>query len=212
MRRWISWVRPPILPADASRCVRVDVARGNMPYSAVIQPLPCPRRNGGTRSSTDAVQITRVSPTSIRTDPSACTLQWGVSRRRPNGVVSPGRRHEGSWGSFKRCEVRRCEGAKVRGCEACGACCENRGRVSRSRQFCPALRTRTFAPRTLAPPTPLLSMRDPFERLAQWVAQIDVAGNRVHLLAVDQNLHGGDVREVDRQRIHDCEYRERLVQ
>ena len=35
------------------------VARGSMPYSAVTQPLPVPRRNGGTRSSTLAVQITR---------------------------------------------------------------------------------------------------------------------------------------------------------
>ena len=69
--RWISCVRPP--PArPASRPVRVDVARGSMPYSAVTQPWPLPRRNGGTRSSTDAVQITRVSPTSTRTAPSAC--------------------------------------------------------------------------------------------------------------------------------------------
>ena len=60
--RWISCVRPPTLPARASRVVRVDVARGSMPYSAVTQPLPVPRRNGGTRSSTDAVQMTRVRP------------------------------------------------------------------------------------------------------------------------------------------------------
>ena len=56
--RWISCVRPPTLPALASRCVRVEVARGSMPYSAVTQPLPVLRRNGGTRSSTLAVQIT----------------------------------------------------------------------------------------------------------------------------------------------------------
>ena len=67
--RWISCVRPPVRPA--SRPVRVEVARGSMPYSAVTQPWPLPRRNGGTRSSTDAVQITRVSPTSTRTAPSA---------------------------------------------------------------------------------------------------------------------------------------------
>ena len=52
-------VRPPTLPLDASRVERVVVARGSMPYSAVTQPLPVPRRNGGTRSSTLAVQITR---------------------------------------------------------------------------------------------------------------------------------------------------------
>ena len=58
--RWISCVRPPTLPCDASRCVRVVVARGSMPYSAVTQPLPVLRRNGGTRSSTLAVQMTLV--------------------------------------------------------------------------------------------------------------------------------------------------------
>ena len=31
--RWISCVRPPTLPAVASRVVRVDVARGSIPYS-----------------------------------------------------------------------------------------------------------------------------------------------------------------------------------
>ena len=35
---------------------------GSMPYSAVIQPLPLLRKNGGTRSSSFAVQITFVSP------------------------------------------------------------------------------------------------------------------------------------------------------
>jgi hypothetical protein len=68
------------LPADASRCVRVDVARGNIPYSAVTQPLPLLRRKGGTRSSTEAVQITLVLPTSISTDPSACIVKSAVIR------------------------------------------------------------------------------------------------------------------------------------
>src|SRR5678816_4235035 len=58
-----------------------------MPYSAVTQPLPVLRRNGGTRSSTLAVQITRVRPTSMRTDPSA----WA---RKP-GVIVVGRRSAG---------------------------------------------------------------------------------------------------------------------
>src|SRR5688500_19099978 len=71
-------VRPPTFPADASRVVRVDVARGSMPYSAVTHPLPLPRRNGGTRSSTLAAQMTRVRPTSISTDPSACKRKFGV--------------------------------------------------------------------------------------------------------------------------------------
>ena len=71
INRWISCVRPPTRPDDASRCVRVVVARGSIPYSAVTQPLPELRRNGGTRSSTLAVQITFVLPDSTRTDPSA---------------------------------------------------------------------------------------------------------------------------------------------
>src|SRR5205085_5739072 len=78
MRRWISWVRPPTLPVAASRWVRVLVARGSMPYSAVTQPLPELRRNGGTRSSTLAVQMTLVRPTSISTEPSACARNPGV--------------------------------------------------------------------------------------------------------------------------------------
>ena len=71
INRWISMVRPPTLPCEASRAVRVLVARGSMPYSAVTQPLPLPRRNGGTRSSIEAAQITLVWPTSMSTEPSA---------------------------------------------------------------------------------------------------------------------------------------------
>ena len=71
MSRWISCVRPPTLPAVDSRCERVVVARGSIPYSAVTQPLPLFRRNGGTRSSTLAVQMTFVLPASTSTDPSA---------------------------------------------------------------------------------------------------------------------------------------------
>src|SRR5438045_2997555 len=51
--------------------LRAFVARGIMPYSAVTQPFPVLRRNGGTRSSTLAVQMTFVRPASIKTDPSA---------------------------------------------------------------------------------------------------------------------------------------------
>ena len=65
--------RPPVLRPD-----RVCVDRGSMPYSAVTQPLPCPSRNDGTFSSTDAVQMTRVSPNAISTDPSAYRLKSGV--------------------------------------------------------------------------------------------------------------------------------------
>ncbi len=69
--RWISSVRPPCLPRAASRCIRSWVERGSMPYSAVTQPSPLPRKNGGTFSSTLAVQRTRVSPKATSTEPSA---------------------------------------------------------------------------------------------------------------------------------------------
>ena len=49
-------------PCDASRWVRVLVARGSIPYPAVTQPLPVLRRKVGTRSSTLAVQMTLVLP------------------------------------------------------------------------------------------------------------------------------------------------------
>ena len=71
IRRWISWVRPDCLPFAASRAVRVLVARGSMPYSAVTQPEPLPRRKPGTDSSTLAVHSTLVLPNSTSTLPSA---------------------------------------------------------------------------------------------------------------------------------------------
>jgi hypothetical protein len=69
--RWISWVRPDCLPLAASRLPRVWVARGSIPYSAVTQPCPFPRRKGGTLSSSEAVTRTRVSPKETRQEPSA---------------------------------------------------------------------------------------------------------------------------------------------
>ena len=61
IRRWISCVRPDGLPEVDSRRVRVWVARGSMPYSAVSQPWPLPFRKPGTFSSMLAVKITLVS-------------------------------------------------------------------------------------------------------------------------------------------------------
>ncbi|SKY65416.1 Uncharacterised protein [Mycobacteroides abscessus subsp. abscessus] len=58
--RLISWVRPPILPLTDSRRERSWVAAGSIEYSAVSQPSPEPRRQGGTPSVTLAVHITRV--------------------------------------------------------------------------------------------------------------------------------------------------------
>jgi hypothetical protein len=74
----ISCVLPLGRPFDTSREVRVSVARGIMAYSLEIHPLPVFRINGGTVSSIDAVQITRVFPTSISTDPSAVVIKSGV--------------------------------------------------------------------------------------------------------------------------------------
>src|SRR6266566_1503461 len=71
IRRWISTVRPPCLPAAASRRVRSRVARGSMPYSAVTQPLPWPLSQGGSRSSSVAVTSTWVSPNLTIQEPSA---------------------------------------------------------------------------------------------------------------------------------------------
>jgi hypothetical protein len=80
IRRWISSVRPPCLPLAASRPMRSLVERGSMPYSAVIQPSPLPRRKPGTRFSTLAVHSTRVSPKLISTEPSAWRVYWRSMR------------------------------------------------------------------------------------------------------------------------------------
>ena len=74
MSRWISWVRPDCLPLAASREARSGVDPGSMEYSAVTQPRPVPRIQGGTRSSTDAVQSTLVCPNVTSTDPGAMTV------------------------------------------------------------------------------------------------------------------------------------------
>ncbi len=71
MRRWISCVRPPIRPLADSRSVRSAVARGSIEYSAVTQPVPLPRRCGGTRSAMVAAHSTRVSPNCTMHEPSA---------------------------------------------------------------------------------------------------------------------------------------------
>ncbi len=55
----------------ASRAERVCVARGSIPYSEVIQPLPRPRIHSGTRSSRLAEQSTWVFPSRTRQEPSA---------------------------------------------------------------------------------------------------------------------------------------------
>ena len=55
------------------------VARGNIPYSAVIQPRPLSRNHRGTSGSIDAVHKTRVFPNEMSTDP-------GVLLVNPNSI------------------------------------------------------------------------------------------------------------------------------
>ena len=59
-----------------------------MPYSAVTQPSPLPLRNDGTRSSTEAVHSTRVSPNSTSTEPSAWTVKLRVSLTGRNSLTA----------------------------------------------------------------------------------------------------------------------------
>ena len=82
IRRWISVVRPSGRPRVTSRAFRSPVEAGSIPYSAVTQPRPRPRIHGGTASSTEAVQITRVRPTEIS------ALPWAVSTKP--GRISTG--------------------------------------------------------------------------------------------------------------------------
>src|SRR3954453_22575614 len=74
-----------------SRCLRSPVDAGSIPYSAVTQPLPRPCIHFGTRSSTDAVQITRVPPCSMRAEPLAVLTKPGVitTGRSSSGDVRP---------------------------------------------------------------------------------------------------------------------------
>ena len=95
IKRWISTVRPPCFPAVASRRIRLVVERGSIPYSAVTHPRPEPFTNGGTRSSSVAVQRTCVSPTLIMQEPSACFVTFVSmvtsriwSRLRPEGRIT----------------------------------------------------------------------------------------------------------------------------
>ncbi len=95
MRRWISWVRPPILPRSDSRGERVRVARGSIPYSAVTQPRPELRIQPGTPVSMVALHRTRVLPVSMRTEPSAVATKFVVKRtgrRGIGGAASSGRK------------------------------------------------------------------------------------------------------------------------
>src|SRR5207253_3795843 len=78
---------------EASRRVRSDVARGSMPYSAVIQPRPWPLSQGGSRSSSVAVTRTWVSPNFTKHEPSAyfTTPRSSETARSSSGARRLGR-------------------------------------------------------------------------------------------------------------------------
>src|SRR5580658_8718654 len=99
IRRWISTVRPFCLPVDASRRVRSSVARGSMPYSAVIQPRAWPLSQGGRRSSSVAVTKTWVSPKRTKHEPSAyfTTPRSSDTGRNSSGCRRLGRMVQPPW-------------------------------------------------------------------------------------------------------------------
>src|SRR5690606_17755246 len=66
---------------------------GSIEYSAVTQPLPRPRIQRGTSSSTEAVHSTRVRPNDTRHDPRAISVKSrsNVIGRRSVGARPSGR-------------------------------------------------------------------------------------------------------------------------
>ena len=72
-KRWISCVRP--LAPLRSRSTRLPVLCGSKLYSAVIQPVPRPASQSGTFGRSVALQMTRVRPISMRTEPSALEIK-----------------------------------------------------------------------------------------------------------------------------------------
>ena len=71
-----------------SRCMRRSVDLGSIEYSAVTQPRSWSFNHGGIRSSTVAVQSTRVSPKEQSTDPSAHFVKFVVSSIGRNSLGS----------------------------------------------------------------------------------------------------------------------------
>jgi hypothetical protein len=61
--------------------LRSPVDAGSIPYSAVTQPRPLPASHRGTPAWNEAVQITRVSPMPMSTDPVAV-------RTKPGSIVT----------------------------------------------------------------------------------------------------------------------------
>ena len=81
-------MRPSGRPLETSRRFRSPVDAGSIPYSAVTHPRPEPASHLGTDSSTEAVQITRVSPAEMSAEPVAVRTKPGSmpTGRRPSGA------------------------------------------------------------------------------------------------------------------------------
>ena len=99
MSRWISWVRPDGRPSLTSRRIRSGEQPGSIEYSAVTQPLPLPRIQRGTSSSTEAVQSTWVRPNVTRHEPAAIDVK---SRSKEMGRSSSGGPAVGAGGRHGR--------------------------------------------------------------------------------------------------------------
>ena len=110
-------------PAEASRRVRSWVARGSMPYSAVIQPRAWPLSHGGSRSSSLAVTSTWVSPNFTKQEPSAyfTTPRSSETGRSSSGCRPLGRMPPSSMPGAKRQRNAICSGGRwsPQGCSAC---------------------------------------------------------------------------------------------
>ena len=98
IRRWISTVRPLCLPRAASRSTRSGDDPGSIEYSAVTQPLPLPRIQRGTSSSTLAVHSTRVRPNDDEARPGRHLGVVALERDRVGARRRRGRLGV-SWGS-----------------------------------------------------------------------------------------------------------------
>ena len=72
IKRWISLVLPPLTDRREIRSVPEP---GSIAYSAVTQPFPVSRIHGGTSSSSETVQRTRVRPISIKTEPGVISVK-----------------------------------------------------------------------------------------------------------------------------------------
>src|SRR5262249_49318022 len=136
-------------PLVTSRGVRFPVARGSMAYSAVTQPLPVLRRNGGTVSSTVAAHSTCVVPIRISAEPSAVT-RYPVTIS--TGRISPASRvsvrishnkvekdHDQSHAHKNQDHARKRRWRRARGCLAFSPCglefghkCDGITRIPRS--------------------------------------------------------------------------------